>query len=78
VSHCTRTTSLAFASALAWTAFAADPAGSPSQTCSTSSTSPGKPPVEADNPSGKAGGHFGTVANHTANAVFGITAKWEF
>ena len=23
-------------------------------------------------------GHFGTVANHTANAVFGITTKWEF
>jgi len=23
-------------------------------------------------------GHFGTVANHTANTVFGITTKWEF
>ena len=23
-------------------------------------------------------GHFGTVANHTANGVFGITTKWEF
>lgn len=59
-------------------ATAADPAGSPSQTSSTSSTSPSKPPVEADNPSSQAGGHFGTVANHTANAVFGITTKYEF
>ena len=78
MSHCTRITSLAFASALAWTATAADPAGSLSQTSPISSTSPSKPPVEAENPSGKAGGHFGTVANHTANAVFGITTKWEF
>ncbi len=23
-------------------------------------------------------GHFGTVANHTANTVWGITTKWEF
>jgi hypothetical protein len=23
-------------------------------------------------------GHFGTVANHTANGVWGITIKWEF
>ena len=23
-------------------------------------------------------GHFGTVANHTANTVLGITTKWEF
>jgi hypothetical protein len=23
-------------------------------------------------------GHFGTVANHTANGVWGVTAKWEF
>jgi hypothetical protein len=23
-------------------------------------------------------GHFGTVANHAANAVFGITIKYEF
>ena len=23
-------------------------------------------------------GHFGTVANHEANGVWGITTKWEF
>lgn len=23
-------------------------------------------------------GHFGTVANHEANSVWGVTAKWEF
>ena len=23
-------------------------------------------------------GHFGTVANHTANGVWGVTTKWEF
>ena len=51
MSHYTRITSLAFASALAWTATAADPAGSSSQTSSASSTSPTKPPVAADNPS---------------------------
>ena len=38
---------LAFASALAWTATAADPAGSSSQTSSTSSTSPTQPPAAA-------------------------------
>ena len=23
-------------------------------------------------------GHFGTVANHNANSVWGLTTKWEF
>ena len=50
MSHHTRIISLAFASALAWTAAAADPAGNSSQTPSASSTSPTKPPVAADGP----------------------------
>ena len=56
MSHHTRTTSLAFASALAWTAAVADPTGSSSQTPSASPISPTKPPVAADgspaNPTG--------------------------
>jgi len=49
----TRITSLAFASALAWTATAAEPAGGSSQNSSTSSTSPTQPPTaaaKAENP----------------------------
>jgi hypothetical protein len=159
---------LAFASALAWTATAADPAGSSSQTPPASSTSPTQPPVAADSASASSGdpnttakgekpmplplheiegnggvfstlsaylvnpprngepigrpsigfgyinmgygrdlvpmtltetpwerlelgfgydllktvavgyGHFGTVANHEANGVWGVTTKWEF
>jgi hypothetical protein len=52
----TRITSLAFASALAWTATAADPAGSPSQTSSPSSTSPAAPSAAADSPSASPAG----------------------
>jgi len=56
LSHHTRIISLAFASALAWTATAADPAGSSSETPSTSPSSPTKPPVAADGPSASPAG----------------------
>jgi hypothetical protein len=46
---------LAFASALAWTATAAEPAGSSSQTPSASSTPPTKPPIAADSASASSG-----------------------
>jgi len=55
VSYCTRITSLAFASALAWTATAAEPADSSSPTSSASSTSLTTPPVAADNASASSG-----------------------
>jgi len=55
LSHHTRITSLAFASALAWTATAAEPAGSSSDTSSASSTSPTKPPIAADSASASSG-----------------------
>jgi hypothetical protein len=88
VSHCTRTTSLAFASALARTATATDPAGSSSQTSFASSASPTQPPIVADTAPASPGD-----ANATAKAenpmtlrlheiegkgVWGITTKWEF
>ena len=48
MSHRTRITSWAIASALAWTATAAEPAGSSSPTSSASSSSPAQPPVRTD------------------------------
>lgn len=63
MSHHIRITTLAFASALAWTAAAAEPAGSSSETSSASSTSSTKPPVAADSASASS-----SVTSATAKA----------
>ena len=54
MSHQIRITSLAFASALAWTAAAAQTAGSSSSPSSVASTPPGDPPVAAQTAAGSA------------------------
>jgi hypothetical protein len=88
VSHYVRITSLAFASALAWTATAADPAGSSSQTSSASSTSPTQSTIVADsaptsqgdtNVTAKAGKPMPLPLHEIeGNGVWGITPKWGF
>jgi hypothetical protein len=88
LNHPIRITSLAFASALAWTAAAAEPAGSSSDTSSTSSTSLSQPPVGADSASTSSGDNNATAKAEKpmafplheieGNCVWGITTKSEF
>jgi len=62
LSHPTIITSLAFASALAWTAAAADPATGSSSTSSTSPPAPNQPPAAADQSSASAPDNEATAA----------------
>lgn len=88
----TRLAPLAAASALAWTVTAAEPAATPSPsstppttqaTASVAAKTEKPPPLPLHEIEGNGGifsmaTSFGTVANHEANGVWGLTAKWEF